>query len=239
MPACCWQLNKEIYMFLEKALVTQAAYVIVSTKVSTEISQGCSLKDQALIKLAGESLRLFWEADALSPHIIRANLQSFGLDDPSVFGAVIDRNNHAKAIETIGPVPLSDLCYMGLIARITAETHKTSFSDVVVMLDNKRIGYIDRYCVFYYETTPDFKTALGWIIATDGGHVRLIEDFNLDQVAQELLFEIKKNIGIKWLLYGVLKRFFLCGKTSCFDSIHTDTVNVLWQVAQRQLAQEL
>lgn len=203
--------------------------------------------------LVKESTRLWRECDALTAHFIQANLKAFGVEDMTVTGVLHFSNNEhipgglrfrdgneAGRVEML----LSDLCglrYSGLADHFNVDAKDVSLH-VIVEKDGVVIGHIDSDGDFDYEAAPDFRIALGWKIATDGGRVHLIEFFNLDQATASLLDTIRRNGFDKDAFFGpyfeTLKRVFVYERTSRFGDGYCGAATTLWHVATRQLGEE-
>lgn len=189
-----------------------------------------------------EATRLYWEADALTPHVIRRNLRSMGVEDMAVTGSVCfyDGNEAGRA-----DMLLSDLCglrYSGLAEHLGVEPSNVAVT-IVVEQNGKVIGRVDSDGDFDYEAAPDLRTALGWKIASNGGRVRIVEFFNLDQAAVALLDTIRTHGVGKEAFFGsyfeTLKRVFVDGHTSRFgEDTCSSAATTLWHVATRELGEE-
>jgi len=105
-----------------------------------------------------------------------------------------------------------------------------------------KIGWIDDDRRFHYEAAPTLREALGWAIATDGGRDHLIEYFDLDRAARDILDAIRTNGVGRETFFGayfeVLKKIFVCGRTSRFADGYCGHVHTLWHVATRELGKE-
>lgn len=202
--------------------------------------------------LDAEAFGLYQEADMLTPHVIRANLEAFGIQDMTVTGVLHysekDRalNGRFRKGEEAGRIEmlLSDLCglrYSGLAEMFNAELEEV-FIHIDVVQDGKVIGLIDSDGDFDYEAAPDLRTALGWKIATDGGRVCLIGSFDLDQATTWLLDTIRANGIEKEAFFGTyfatLKRVFIYRRTSRFADGRFGAATTLWHVATRALGKE-
>lgn len=182
--------------------------------------------------------------DALTPHLIRANLETLGINDMTVSGVLhygIAGGGYLRDGREVGRAKmlLSDLCnlrYLGMSARFGVEPRNTSLR-IEVEQNGQVIGYIDSDGRFHYEAASDLRTALGWWIATDGGRVCVIKFLNLDQAAAALLDTIRHN-GEE-VFYGPyfaeLRTLFSSRTTSRFGDSYCSAATILWQVATREL----
>lgn len=205
-------------------------------------------------KLKGaEASRLYSEADAVTQHIIRANLKNLGIEDMTVVGVLYYSDDEctpgrvrfrdgkeAGRIEML----LSDLCglrYNGLAKQLGVEPKDVSFR-IDIEKDGKKIGRIDSDGDFNFEAAPDLRTALGWKVVTDGGRVRQIEFFNLEQATGALLDTIRTSGIEKEAFFGpyfeMLQRVFVYEQTSRFGDGYCGAATTLWRVATRELGQE-
>lgn len=196
-----------------------------------------------VLVLKAEATRLYWEADALTPHVIRANLQAFGLEDLEVVGVLTDRDS-GQEIGRSEPVALSELCglrYRRLAKKLGLDPQQAGF-EITILGDRIVIGRIDSDGDFDYEAAPNLRTALGWKIATDGGRERLIEFFDLDRAARSLLDTIRANGTEREAFFGpyfdALKRVFVYERTSRFADGYCGAADPLWRAATRELGQE-
>lgn len=210
-------------------------------------------KDPNFKALDAQATRLYLEAEALTPHVIRANLDRMGVNDLTVIGVLhysddkpIPGGIEFRDGKEAGRVEMlvSDLCglgYSGVANRLGIESRKLSFY-IVVEQDGKEIGYVDSDGRFRYKAAPDFRSALGWQIATDGGRVSLIENFNLDEASEMVLSTIRVN-GVEQNAFfdpyfAALSRVFVAGHTSRFGDGYCGAAITLWRVATRQLGEE-
>ncbi len=217
------------------------------------ISLGDAQDDPEYKSLDQLASRLYWEADALTPHLIRDNLARLGIQDMIVIGVLYFSNNErfpngvrfrdgreAGRVEML----LSDLCGLrhgGLAKRFGVDPGKVSLR-IAIELNGKCIGHVDSDGDFDYEAAPNLRTALGWKVATDGGRVRLIEGFDLDEASRRLS-EVILRFGIcKTVFLGpwmkALEKVFVYEKTSRFGDGYCGAANTLWRVATRELGQE-
>lgn len=198
--------------------------------------------------------RLNQEAQLLTPSIIRANLESFGIIDPKVTGVLHLSDNESipggghrfRDGREVGRVEmsLSDICglrYSGLAGKLGVEPQTVSLR-VYLEEDGRRIGHIDSDGDFDYEAAPDLRTALGWKIATDGGRTALIKDFDLDQATKSILDTVRSRGTSKDAFYRsffeVVKEVFVYKHTSRFGDGYCGAVTVLWHAATRELGEE-
>ncbi len=200
-----------------------------------------------------EATRLYWEADTLTSHLIRANLESLGVKDVIVTGVLYYSANQITSSELqfrdgdeAGRIEmlLSDLCglrYGRVGKRLGVGPEGLSFW-IRIEKDGARIGSVDSDGRFDYTAAPDFRTALGWQIATDGGRVRIVESFNLDEASILLLYAIRDAGTSREAFFGPyfkeLQRVFKSGHTSRFGDGYCGAATNLWQVATRELGEE-
>lgn len=192
-------------------------------------------------ELDAEATRIYWEADALTPHVIRTNLQIFGIDDMLVTGFLRSRDGQLLDGKE---VLLSELCGLrshGFAERLGVDGRDVEFC-IIVKQDGLPVGHVDSDGRFNYEKAPNLRTALGWQIATDGGRVRLIEFFHLEQAATLLLDTIHDNGTSKNAFFGsyfaALSKVFVYKSTSRFGDGHCGAAMTLWHVATRELGEE-
>lgn len=189
--------------------------------------------------LDAEASRLYWEADALTPHVIRANLETLGIADMTVTGVLKTRDGTVLGELEL---PLSDLCglrYRGVATKLGIVDLQDVGFRIIVRKDGEDIGHIDSDGDFDFEAAPDLRTALGWKIATDGGRVHLIEGFDLDAASSKILetvmvFGTSREVFFN-LYFSALKRIFMYEKTSRFSDGYCGAATVLWRVATKQL----
>lgn len=196
-----------------------------------------------VLALEAEATRLYREADALTPHMIRANLHAFGLEDPEVIGVLTGRDS-GREIGRSEPVALSELCglrHSGLAQKLGLNLEQVELS-IQIRRDGVPIGRVDCDGRFRFEAAPVLRTALGWVIATDGGRGRLVDFSNLDQAALALLYTITNGDTERTTFFGsfseVLKRVIVYERTSRFSDGYCGALTVLWQVATRELGQK-
>lgn len=213
------------------------------------LSLGDAQNLPACLALAAEASRIHQEAQALTPHVIRANLQNMGINDMQVTGILYFSNNlrtpngvHFHDGEEAGRITalLSDLCglrYANLAKKLGVDEQVISLH-IVIENDGKVLGKVDCDGDFDYSAAPDLRTALGWKVATDGGRVRIIESFDLDG-ATKMLTEIISSDQSEEVFFGAyfqaLKKIFISEHTSRFGDGYCGAATLLWRVAIRQL----
>lgn len=184
-----------------------------------------------------ESMRLYYEKEALTCHVIRHNLKTLGIDDMMVEVELLTNLG-----TTVGSkrMLLSDACclrFSGLCKEIGAEAKDMS-TQLIICKDSEPIGHVDSDGDFDYEGAPDLRTALAWKIATDGGRHMLIH-CNVDQDAERILDTIRYNGVSQDAFFGpyfdVLKRVFVYKNTSRFGDGYCGAATTLWRVATREL----
>ncbi len=239
-------------MSIDTYLVAHAAYKTASDRAYTardriskekKIGLAEAQNDPEYKALAEESSRLYWEADALTAHPIRANLTQFGLADPMVVGTLRDRNGTA-ILGTTSPTPLAQLCalrYRGIAREIGLDPEKVGFS-IEIATEGRAIGFVDSDGGFHHEAAPDLRTALAWKVATDGGRERLVTGFNPDQAAEDILAIIATGEPSEAKFFGsysaALKKIFVYEESSRFSDGHCSAMTTLWHVATRELGCE-
>lgn len=210
-------------------------------KASTGKGWAETYADPSVQPLVAEENRLYREMEAVSAEIVRANLETFGLEDFSAVGVLLAADGQAKLgqFET----RVSELCslrYSGLAEKFGIECQKASLQ-IRVEKDGRRIGYVDSDGRFNYEAAPNLRTALGWKIATDGGRERSLQFFDLEKAAREILATIRENGTGEQAFFGpyfeVLKRVFVYEQTTRFGNGYCGAATIIWQAATRDLGQ--
>lgn len=135
-------------------------------------------------KLVVEEPAWSGEAPELNP-TLRANLDKFGLEDIIVTGTIGVTRNYKKVDVQIGPMHLSQMC--GKVWSTIKKRRSDELAlSITVFRDGERIGFVDSDHRFHYNAAPDLRTALGWIVATDLGHVKVLHGFHLDGEVKQL-----------------------------------------------------
>lgn len=102
-----------------------------------------------------------------------------------------------------------------------------------------KIGFIDSDGRFHFKTSSQLRTALGYMIATDGGRTRLVSGCNLEQTSASLLDVIRSDGTSREIFFGsffeALKKIFVYDRTTRFGDGYCGAATVLWQVATREL----
>lgn len=211
----------------------------ISRELGVELSRAQDHPDYKA--LDAEVHRLYLEIDALTPHVIRANLENFGINDMAITGVL--RSHFGRKLGEVEMV-ISDLCglrYAGLAKRLDVEEKDVEFR-IMIKKDGEEIGYITSDGVFNYEKAPDLRTALGWRIATDGGRTYIIGFFHLDQATRSLLDTVRVNGTKKEVFFGpyfeALKSVFIYERTTRFGDGYCGAATTLWHVATRELGEE-
>jgi hypothetical protein len=207
----------------------------------TELQQQRKRLERNWKENEAECMRLYREEQALTPHLIRANLENFNFDDLVVVGLLETRSG-----EEIGrrEMRLSDLCGLrdgGLAKKLGVDPSRMDLRlRIPVEKDEERIGYVDSDGIFRFESAPDTRTALGWLVATDGGRVRVIEFFDLDKATDSIVATIREHGTGRDAFFGPyfdsLKK--VCGRASRFGDGHCGAATTLWRVATRELGDE-
>jgi|GEM_PF-4700099 len=118
--------------------------------------------------------------------ILLENLRRFGLEDIEVTGAGKIRYLYSDERTTIttGAMPLSQMC--GDVWPNINIRGDRCILDTNVLQNGVKIGHVNSDHTFHYTAAPDLRTALGWLVATDLGHGKIIRGFDLDRAAREL-----------------------------------------------------
>lgn len=238
-------------MTVEKFFEKQSAAKIASDRayamrdqIAREhgINLGDAQKHPDYKTLETEAHALYWEADALTPHVIRANLERLNLEDIEVTGVLVGNDRKTRLGQE--QMLLTDLCglrYRGLAKRLGVAMTDMALM-VIVEKDGASIGVIDCDGDFDYESAPDLRTALGWKIATDGGRTSLIEFFDLNKAASSIIDTVNNDGVSEKAFFGAyfqtLKRAFVYGRTSRFSDGYCGAATTLWRVATRVLGNE-
>ncbi len=178
---------------------------------------------------------------AVASDLIRVNLERFGIVDMTVTGVLNGRDGRRLGHVEMS---LSDICglrYDGLAKNLEIEPKNVELV-IKIEADGVVIGKVDSDGGFDYEAAPDFRTALGWKIATDGGQVQIIESFDLDQAARSILEIVQSKGTSKDAFFGpffeMVKQVFVCRRTSRFGDGYCIAATMIWHVATRQLGEE-
>lgn len=192
-------------------------------------------------RLRTRAIRLSEKIQKFFPHIIRANLATFGVEDMLVTGIIRDEQGDTELGRT--EMLLSDLCglrYHGL-AKLLGIKENTGLS-IIVEKNGRFIGRIDCDGDFNYTEAPNLRTALAWKIATDGGRGHIIEGFDLDAATQKIFTTIEANgttkDGFFDAFFPCIKSIFVCDHTSRFGDGYCGAIMVLWRNATRELGCE-
>lgn len=237
------EINRYFELRTAQKIASDAAYAM-RDQIARE--KGINIADaqnhQDYKRLSDAADKLYWEADALTPNVIRANLQSLGIEDMQVTGVVMGRDRMTRLGQ--GQMLLSDLCglrYCGMAKHVGVAMKDADFN-IVVEKDGVRIGHIDSDGDFDYEQAPDLRTALGWKVATDGGRSALIEAFDLNRATDSILETVRiSGTGQNAFFnpfFGTLKSVFVYGRTSRFADGYCGAATTLWRVATRVLGNE-
>lgn len=243
---------------MEKSIVSVIALAAAYRKEASELCMkgqrageeiekcmGCDWREAnanpEVQRLYAAGMALAREADALTPQIIRANLEAFGLEDIIVTGVLCGEDRTTELVRA--EMPLSEICglkYCGLAKKLGVD-QKVDLC-VAILREGVEIGRVDSDGDFDYYGAPNLWSTLAWKIATDGGRTRLIKDFNLDLAAQLILDTIVKHGTSKAAFHGpyfeTVRRTFVEGRTSRFGDGYCGAATVLWRVATRELGSE-
>ena len=126
---------------------------------------------------------------------LRENLKRFGLEDIIVTGTIgivrrVHHYNHEKTAIQVGPMHLSQMCGRVLATIKKGRSDQADFN-IDVSQDGVRIGHVDSNHRFHYTAAPDLRTVLGWVVATDLGHVKVLHGFHLDGEVKQLVAVIR------------------------------------------------
>ncbi|HEY4516666.1 MAG TPA: cold shock domain-containing protein [Candidatus Paceibacterota bacterium] len=180
---------------------------------------------------------------------LRANLDKFGLEDIMVTGTIgvvrRDHNyNHAMTTVQLGPMHLSQMC--GNIWS-TIQKRRSDEADlhVEVFHNGERIGSVDSDHSFHYSAAPDLRTALGWVVATDLGHVKVLHGFHLDGEVKQIEAVIRnaptsgdEKAVLKFYLGAFknqLARTIKHERTSRFGDGYMGPLYLLWAVGTKAI----
>lgn len=182
------------------------------------------------------------ETPALNP-TLRANLERFGLEDIMVTGTIGVTRNWEKVVVQLGPMHLSQMC-----GKIWSTIQKHRSDEIALYIevfqDGKRIGKVDSDHRFHYTAAPDLRTALGWILATDLGHVKVL-GVGLDSATKGLETVIRKapvDGDEKAVLNFYLGAFktqlshtIVYERTSRFGDGYMGPLGLLWRIGTKAI----
>jgi cold shock CspA family protein len=177
---------------------------------------------------------------------LKENLNRFGLEDIVVTGTigVVRRDlnyHHEKTAVQLGPMHLSQMC--GNIWA-TLQKRRTDEADlhIEVYHNGQRIGTVDSDHRFHYSAAPDLRTALGWIFATDLGHVKVL-GVGLDSAVKGLETVIGKapvdgdDKALSNFYLGAFKtqlsQTIVYKRTSRFGDGHMCALRLLWAIGTK------
>jgi len=180
------------------------------------------------------------EMPTLNP-TLRANLDKFGLEDIMVTGTIDVTRNWERVTVQIGPMHLSQMCG-DIWATIQKRRSDEIALHIEVFQDGARIGTVDSDHRFHYSAAPDLRTALGWVIATDLGHVKAL-GFGLDSAVKGLETVIRKapvdgdEKAMFNFYFGAFKtqltHTIVYKRTSRFADGYMGSLNLLWRIGTK------
>ena len=168
---------------------------------------------------------------------MRGNLEQFGIHDMEVVGVLYDKERNKVGEVSESLTQLCVLAYSGLAKHFGRDAWQVDF-DIEVRVE-EAIGYVCSDGIFHYLATPNLRTALAWFIATDGGREHYIDFFDVDAAANAIIDTVRTNGTSQEAFFGayfdVLKRVFVCDKTSRFGDGYCMAATFLWWLATREL----
>ena len=187
-----------------------------------------------------------WNGEAPSLNeTLRENLKRFGLEDIIVTGTIGVRNSYTYEHTTIelGPMHLSQMCG-NVWATINKRRSDEIDLSIRVFSNGTKIGVVDSDNSFHYSAAPDLRTALGWNVATDLGHMKVL-GFGLDSAVKGLETVIRKapvDGDEKAILNFYLGAFktqlshtIVYQRTSRFSDGYMGPLGLLWRIGTKTI----